>query len=226
MLLPDEPGQKSIKEPLKAAFVWHPFPSKCRNPLRYEIGRCNSAAMARLILALLFPVILFGAAPRELPSNGGIPRFFMVADGLFRGGQPTDEGFELLKKRGIKTVVNLRLEHDEGKIVENLGMNYVQIPLEEVRPWTQIPEAAIAKYFEVINNPANYPIFFHCQRGADRTGVMAGFYRMAIQGWDAQKAYSEARDMGMRMWYVGLKSQLYAFHPPERAKLQPAIEAR
>jgi tyrosine-protein phosphatase SIW14 len=182
--------------------------------------------MARLIVALLFPLLLFGAPSGEITSNGAIPRFFMVADGLFRGGQPTERGFALLKQRGIKTIVNLRIEHDEGKIVESLGMNYVHIPLEEVRPWTEIPEAAIAKYFEVINNPANYPIFFHCQRGADRTGAMAAFYRMAIQGWDAQKSYSEARGIGMRPWFVGLKTQLFQFHPPERAKLQPAIEPR
>ena len=170
--------------------------------------------------------MLFGAPQGEIPSNGNIPRFLMLADGLFRGGQPTAKGFELLKRRGIKTVVNLRMEHDEGKIVEKLGMNYVHISVDEVRPWTQIPQAAIAKYFEVLNNPANYPIFFHCQRGADRTGAMAAFYRMAIQGWDANKAYTEARGIGMRWWFAGLKSQLYEFHPPERAKLQPAIEPR
>jgi tyrosine-protein phosphatase SIW14 len=175
-----------------------------------------------LLLLLLVPTALCTAAP----ANGDIPRFRMVADGLYRGGQPTEKGFELLKQRGIKTVVNLRMEYDEGDVVQKLGMNYIQIPIEEVRPWSQIPEAAVAKYFEVVNNPANYPIFFHCQRGADRTGAIAALYRMAIQGWDAKKAYLEARDIGMRWWDAGLRSQLYAFHPPERAKLQPAIEPK
>jgi tyrosine-protein phosphatase SIW14 len=167
---------------------------------------------------------MFLSAPlSEIPSNGDIPRFLMVADGLYRGGQPSEKGFELLKQHGIKTIVNLRMEHDEAEIVQKYGMNYVQIPLDEVRPWTQIPEAAVAKYFEVVNNPANYPIFFHCQRGADRTGAMAAFYRIAIQGWDAKKAYTEARDIGMRWWFPGLRAQLYDFHPPERDKLQTAI---
>ena len=49
---------------------------------------------------------------------------------------------------------------------------------------------------------------------------------MAIQGWDVKKAYSEALDIGMRPWYLGLKAQLYDFRPPARAKLQPGIEAR
>jgi tyrosine-protein phosphatase SIW14 len=184
-----------------------------------------NAFIASLLLLVAVPAI-FAAPPAEIPSNGNIPRFSMVADGLYRGGQPTEKGFQLLKQRGIKTVINLRMEYDEAGVVQKYGMNYVQIPIDEVRPWSQIPQAAVAKYFEVVNNPANYPIFVHCQRGADRTGVITAFYRMAIQGWDAKKAYSEARDIGMRWWYAGLKTQLYDFHPPERAKLQPAMEPK
>src|SRR5438105_1692359 len=159
-------------------------------------------------------------------SHGEIPRFFMMADGVYRGGQPSDKGFQLLKEKGIKTVINLRMENDESNLVQRLGMNYVHIPIEDIRPWSQIPEAAIAKYFELINNPANYPIFFHCRRGADRTGAMAALYRMGLQGWDAKRAYSEALDIGMRPWYLGLKAQLYEFHPTDHAKLQPAIQGQ
>jgi protein tyrosine/serine phosphatase len=180
----------------------------------------------RLMPILLFPAMLLAGPAAKAPSNSGIPRFLMVADGLYRGGQPTEKGFVFLKERGIKTVINLRTEHDEADVVQKYGMNYVSIPIDEVRPWTQIPEAAVAKYFEVVNNPANYPIFFHCLRGADRTGAMAAFYRMAIQGWAAKKAYSEARGIGMRWWHSGLRTQLYDFHPPEREKLQPGIEPR
>jgi tyrosine-protein phosphatase SIW14 len=177
-----------------------------------------------VVFLLLLPAMTIAGPLSEIPSHGEIPRFLMMADGLYRGGQPTEQGFQLLKARGIKTVINLRMENDEAELVQGLGMNYVHIPVEDVRPWSQIPEAAIAKYFELVNNQANYPIFFHCQRGADRTGAMAALYRIALQGWDAKKAYSEARDIGMRAWYRGLKSQLYDFHPPVPAKLQPAIQ--
>jgi len=183
-------------------------------------------SIAPVVLILLFPVTLPARPRAETPSSNDIPRFLVVADGLYRGGQPTENGFEFLKQRGIRTVINLRMEYNEAEIVQKYGMNYVSIPIDQVRPWSQIPEAAIAKYFEVLNNPANYPIFFHCLRGADRTGAIAAFYRMAIQGWDAQKAYFEARNIGMRWWYLGLEAQLYDFHPPERDKLQTAIEAR
>src|SRR4051794_9840930 len=93
-----------------------------------------------LIFMLLFSTAALARPAITIPSNGHIPRFMIVADGLYRGGQPTRQGFELLKQRGIKTVVNLRLENDEAGIVQTLGMNYVHIPIEDVRPWSQIPQ--------------------------------------------------------------------------------------
>ena len=164
-------------------------------------------------LSLIFLPALLAAAGREFPSANDIPRFQSVADGLYRGGQPNRNGFEFLKDKGIKTVINLRAESDEGPIVKRLGMNYVQIPIDELKPWSQISEGAIAKYFEIVNNPANYPIFFHCKRGADRTGAMAAFYRIAIQGWSAKQAFDEARNVGMRWWYPVIRDQVYEFKP-------------
>jgi protein tyrosine phosphatase (PTP) superfamily phosphohydrolase (DUF442 family) len=174
---------------------------------------------------VLFPTIAMAAGAADQPNGGDIPRFGVLTDGLYRGGQPTTKGFQFLKDKGIKTIINLRKENNsEAKVVEKLGMNYVQIPIDEVMPWSKIPQAAVAKYFELINNPDNYPIFFHCRRGADRTGTLAAFYRMALQGWDAKKAYDEARDIGMRWYFAGLKAQIYDFQPPAPDELQPTIE--
>jgi protein tyrosine/serine phosphatase len=55
------------------------------------------------------------------------------------------------------------------------------------------------------------PVFIHCKRGADRTGAMVAFYRIRNHGWTAARAYAEAREIGMRAWYNGLKRQIEAF---------------
>jgi protein tyrosine/serine phosphatase len=182
--------------------------------------------MSRLIIFLvLLPVIVAARPLAEDPGEGDIPRFAILAEGLYRGGQPTQKGFQFLKQKGVKTVINLRAEdNSEEALVEKLGMKYIRIPVDEVRPFSKVSEGAIAKYFELINNRENYPIFFHCRRGADRTGLFAAFYRIALQGWDAKDAYNEARDVGMRWFYNGLKSQIYDFHPPAVTELQPAIK--
>jgi len=138
----------------------------------------------------------------------GIPRFQAVTESLFRGGQPTEAGFRFLKQKGIRTVVNLREENDEKALVEELGMKYVHLPASA---WDPISGEAVQTFFQVINDPSNHPVFVHCRRGADRTGAMVGFFRIASQGWDGKRAYQEARAMGMRWWYRDLKKQLYEF---------------
>jgi len=181
--------------------------------------------MRAVFLSFWLPMITVVGLVLEEQEGGDIPRFAILDDGLYRGGQPTEKGFEFLKQKGIKTVINLRAEdNSEARTVERLGMHYFHIPVDEVRPWSEMPPGAIAKYFELVNNPDNYPIFFHCLRGADRTGALAAFYRMAVQHWDAKKAYEEARQIGMRWYFAGLKTQILAFQPPPRDELQPVLK--
>lgn len=155
---------------------------------------------------------MFASDWPDVTAKNNITRFRKLDDGLYRGGQPDAKGFEFLKQQGFKTVINLREDNDERATVERLGMKSVHIPMT-VTPFSgsKIPDAAIRKYFEVVSNPDNYPIFFHCRRGADRTGALAGFYRIVNQGWNGKRAYDEARDIGMRWWYPGLKGQLQNF---------------
>ena len=36
----------------------------------------------------------------------------------------------------------------------------------------------------------------HCQQGADRTGTMMAFYRIAVQGWPKDDAIAEMKNGG------------------------------
>jgi tyrosine-protein phosphatase SIW14 len=179
-----------------------------------------------MIFATLF-VLLQGFVPSSTSTIEPLPtkhiaRFQILSPGLYRGGQPGREGFEYLKKSGFKTVINLRTENDEERMVKELGMNYVHIPIG-IKVWSKIPPQAIDQYFAVLNDPGNYPIFFHCRRGADRTGAMASFYRIAVQGWEPGRAYGEARDVGMRWWFRAIKDQIHGFSS-QSLKLQLAIQ--
>jgi protein tyrosine phosphatase (PTP) superfamily phosphohydrolase (DUF442 family) len=160
---------------------------------------------------MIFHAVLAAAGTPELPADVKIARFSAVANGIYRGGQPNEKGFLFLKQQGVKTIINLRAEDDEGEMLKKLGMQYFHIPIRLIFPWSKVPDAAIVKYFEVVNNPDNHPIFFHCHRGADRTGVLAALYRIANQGWQVERAWSEARDIGLHWWYRALKSQVHDF---------------
>jgi protein tyrosine/serine phosphatase len=162
-------------------------------------------------LIMGFPVLIAASGIPEFPPGVTISRFSLIDEGIYRGGQPNEKGFYFLKQQGVKTIINLRSKDDEGEMVKKLGMQYLHIPIRLIFPWSKIPDTAIAKYFEVVNNPDNHPIFVHCHRGADRTGALAALYRITNQGWEADKAWSEARDIGLHWWYRGLKSQVYEF---------------
>ena len=164
-------------------------------------------AVLLIVLAALFPA-LPAQSTREISKSQAIPRFDQVAEGLYRGGQPRRQGYEYLKQLGVKTVINLRAENQEAEEVKSLGLHYVHIPMS---PWERVPESKIQMFFQVLRDRDSYPVFVHCTHGTDRTGFMVGLYRVAFQGWSADRAYEEARAHGMWPWHLSLKHQLYGF---------------
>ena len=144
----------------------------------------------------------------EVSNSQVISRFDQVAEGFYRGGQPSRQGYEHLKQLGVKTVINLREENRETEEVKSLGFQYVHIPM---RGWDWVSESKIQTFIQVMRDRNSYPVFVHCERGADRTGFMVGLYRIAFQDWSADRAYQEARAHGMYPWYLNLKHQLYGF---------------
>jgi len=111
---------------------------------------------------MIFHAILATAGTPELPADVKIARFSAVAKGIYRGGQPNEKGFLFLKEQGVKTIINLRAEDDEGEMLQKLGMQYFHIPIRLIFPWSNVPNAASVKYFEVVNTD-NHPVFFHTE---------------------------------------------------------------
>jgi protein tyrosine phosphatase (PTP) superfamily phosphohydrolase (DUF442 family) len=125
-------------------------------------------------------------------SKEGLPNFHKMDDVLYRGAQPDAEGMKNLEKMGIKTIINLRALHSDRDDLLGTSLNYVHIP---VITW-KIKEKHVLRFLKVVSNPENQPVFVHCQHGADRTGTMAAFYRMVIQGWSKEKALKELKEGG------------------------------
>jgi len=122
-----------------------------------------------------------------------IPFFREVAPGIYRGGQPTKEGYAHLKSLGVKTVVNLRHENSFIEIGRNqteaFGMNYMSLP------WTiygKLPGELVDQFFSILENPGNYPVFFHCRRGVERTGLLTALYYLRSGQFSDEEAYQKA----------------------------------
>ncbi len=135
------------------------------------------------------------AKPIEI---NGIANTWQLTDTLFRGEQPTVEGFRSLHRMGIRTVVNLRRLHDDTDELKEAGLagniNLVHIPMNA---W-DVSEEEIVAFLQIITDDARHPVFFHCRHGSDRTGTMAAAYRMVVEHWTAPKAIDEMKHGGFR----------------------------
>lgn len=116
-------------------------------------------------------------------------------NGTTSGEAITEEGkSEMLDSLKIKTEIDLRSTGDDGGQTENAiggGVNYIKIPLGQYanildyETWSSLDKSeksgnfdannknAIKQIFELLADKNNYPIYFHCNAGADRTGTLA-----------------------------------------------------
>ncbi len=120
-------------------------------------------------------------------SLAGCPNLCKVSDTLYRGAQPTQEGFANLKKLGIKTIVSLRDHHSDEELLAGMGLIYATIATDT---WELTPDK-VAAFLRIAVDPNAAPVFVHCQHGADRTGVMIAAYRMVVQNVEKKKAIRE-----------------------------------
>jgi tyrosine-protein phosphatase SIW14 len=127
----------------------------------------------------------------------GVPNFAIVAEKLWRGSQPDirdPDIFRKLEQRGVKTIINLRHDHDDFPKLSQTTIHYLWIPM---RPWYPEEEdmviflSALRRAFA---DPNKWPVFVHCSEGKDRTGYAIATYRIVEEGWDADDAIHEMFD--------------------------------
>jgi tyrosine-protein phosphatase SIW14 len=149
--------------------------------------------IATLAAALIFPISQAAAADgTALAARIHIDNFGKIDDGYYRGAQPEEGDYTDLASLGVKTVIDLTEggRDDEPGLVEQAGMKFFRIPLTTTdRP----SDSAVAQFLSIVTNPANQPVYVHCQGGRHRTGAMTAVYRMTVNGWTSDKAYAEMK---------------------------------
>ncbi len=103
-----------------------------------------------------------------------------VSDGDWRSAQPAPHHLKRIKRRGIRTIVNLRGRRDtcgsyilEREACHRLGLILIDFPIRSRGALEKPTIHAAAELFERLQ----YPVLFHCKSGADRAGMMATLYR-------------------------------------------------
>ena len=126
----------------------------------------------------------------------GLANFHQVTTNLYRGAQPTARGMAELKAMGIKTVVNLRTLHSDKDELAGLDLRQGRL---HMKPW-HAEEEDVVRFLKIVADTNNLPVFVHCQRGADRTGLLCAMYRTTICGWSREEAIREMRDGGFNFY--------------------------
>ena|SRR5438034_8093429 len=170
----------------------------------------STLGLASFIVVALFAPVLYIPADGQKQVNAGspahsehsfgrqltlmgVPQFVEVTPKLYRGGQPTTEGFEALASMGIGIVVDGRgSRKHEREIVTRLGMEYAPIPWHCPFPKDRI----FARFLILLRQNPDKKVFVHCRLGDDRVGMMIAAFRMAEQGWTADEAKQEMKAFG------------------------------
>jgi tyrosine-protein phosphatase SIW14 len=160
-------------------------------------------------LLFLFCTPAFAGLPAQ-----GIENFHQVDEGVYRGAQPTAEGFGYLAKIGVMTVLDLRENGErsswEKSLVTAMGMKYINVPMTGLTPPTSTD---ITRILVLLEAPTGGPVFVHCMRGADRTGAVIAAYRIDHDHWQNRRALQEAMSLGMGFYQLPRQKFIRKFQP-------------
>jgi protein tyrosine/serine phosphatase len=142
-----------------------------------------------------------------------LPNFKQIDEKFYRGGRPSKAGIDELKRRGIKTIINLRSNEQDGADEEAqakaAGLKFFKIPLNI---WFRPKNSQMKKIMAVIDDKENQPVFVHCNLGADRTGMVTAIYQISHQGWTAKQANEEAKESGLGKWQFWMRDYINDFY--------------
>lgn len=135
---------------------------------------------------------------------------------LYRGSEMnshlsiSDDGLKTMKNvLKIKSILDLRGQNEEVKDVYQ-GL-YKNIPAYPYGTWFNHPEIA-REIFEFVLNTENFPLYFHCWGGADRTGTLS-FLLGAILGQSYKDLFDDYEITSLSIWGARSRNSEGHFKP-------------
>lgn len=154
--------------------------------------------MKTLVILTAALLALCGCATQ--PPHG-VPNLAQVAPGIYRGGQPTAEGWRYLQSLGVNNVVKLNtVAEGSDAPAQRLGMRVVACPINLLEQTLGEPNSN--QLWLAVGN-VRLGTYIHCAHGQDRTGLVVAMYRVRC-GWSKPAAEAEMLAHGFHPWLRGL----------------------
>ena len=157
-------------------------------------------------------------APKP-PSDDGLaairtalPIFHRVSPHYTRGSEPAHGGVEMLKKLGVRTIVDLRSSYERSEeikiAVERAGLSYYWLPLSV---WEPPNDDQVSQFMSLVGDISKGPFFVFCTDGLHRTGEMTAIYRLVHDNWDIKRALREMDEIGFSPYYYSLRNYVWSY---------------
>lgn len=120
-------------------------------------------------------------------------------DGVLSGGQPTPEQIDAAAAAGIRTVINLRTEREDGfawerEAVERAGMRYVVLPIPGADGLTRENVERLDALLDEARSDGD--VLLHCGSG-NRIGALFALRAAWLEGADPDAALATGTAAGM-----------------------------
>jgi len=157
------------------------------------------------VVVLVALVAACGQAPALRHPTDPATDFYQVSAGIYRGGRLDRAGVDRLAKLGVKTILNLE-DDDEAIASERAwasAASITQVSMPLSGQWAP-HDRQIDRALAAIADPSKRPIYVHCKKGMDRTGIVIALYRVRDEGWTPTAAERERDALGFNPWLVFL----------------------
>jgi uncharacterized protein (TIGR01244 family) len=163
-----------------------------------------------------------GKPKLEAAKCGSVKQLHVLGD-IYLAGQPSPEDFQEFKKRGVKTVLNVRTQDemtfDEAKTLKDLGLKYHHVPIATP---DSLNDETFDKLRKVLSEKQDRPLLVHCA-SANRVGAVWLAHRVLDDGVPYDAALTEAKTVGLKA--TALEAKVKDYITRQQAK-QPTQSER